>query len=657
MNSTYKIVTSFITVCFLLTGCRQHSRLDFALSVAGENRAELETVLQHYAADSLKRAAAEFLIEQMPYRYGLEGTELENLHSFYRAASTSGLNPKQVCDSMQGAGYSFSKSRMTPVRDIESIRADFLIAHIDKAFEIWRQQPWGRHISFDTFCRHILPYRVGNEKLKPWIEDMHARFDPLLDSIRATPDSADILKVTETLVDGLRKLKRNYGHGLPSGVSIGPDNTEWLAGDCREFTDIQTYIMRSVGLPGGCDKMPITGNYFLPHFWNYVIDGNGETYYCSMLFKTPELVKADKYPGPKGKVMREDFAVNEGILDRIESETSMNEIHPAFRYFTDSDVTPVYSGDSIKDIRIPIDKCGIKLKKGEPVYACLSSHLDWIPVDMAWKDGDAILLRDIDGDVVMRLGVYRDGELQMTSNPFFISKKTGEERFFDPSEEKEEICLLYKFDDIFREGFSKGMLGGVMEGSDYADFRKKDTLHFISESPKRLYTRVRSRSDRPYRYVRYYGPDGGKCYASEVTFIGHRPGETQNEVLSGEWIGTPNLHSENKYPFTNVVDGDPYTSFVYEKVSGGWVGLALHEPMIVDTIVYTPRNRRNFIEDGDDYELFYCDGDWKSLGRKRADSDSLLFQAPQGALLYLKNHSRGNQERIFEYWDGRQIFY
>lgn len=63
--------------------------------------------------------------------------------------------------------------------------------------------------------------------------------------------------MTEALVTELHKLRRNYGHGLPSGVTIGPDNVTWLAGDCREFADIQTYIMRSVGLPGASGSMSL----------------------------------------------------------------------------------------------------------------------------------------------------------------------------------------------------------------------------------------------------------------------------------------------------------------------------------------------------------------------------------------------------------------
>lgn len=641
----------------IMSGCVNQSRLDFALQEAGENRHEIQAVLDHYKNDSLKYAAAVYLIEEMPYRYGLDGDEIKKLHLFYHVASCSGLSPQGVTDSLRKEGVVFSRDRLKVVSDIRNISADFLIDHIDMAFEIWRKQPWGKQINFDTFCHHILPYRVGNERLKPWLCEMHERFNPLLDSICATPDSANIIKVTEALIANLQKIRRNYGHGLPSGVTIGPDNAIWFAGDCREFTDIQTYIMRAVGLPGGCDKMPMNGNYFLPHFWNYVIDEDGGTHYCSVLFRTPDTTPASDYPGPKGKVMREKFELNHEYASRLDNYSDLKSIHPEFRYFTDEDVTPLYSGNSIQTARISLKDCYEPPGSGEYVYACLSSHLEWVPVDVALRSGDNLEIQDVDGDVVMRLGVYRDGKLHFITYPFNICKKDGNIRFYNPQEEKENVCLLYKFDDIFREKFSIGMVGGVMEGSDCPDFKVRDTLHIIEKAPSRLYTRVKSKSGKPYRYVRYYGPDGGKCYASEVSFYGHEPGESRNRLLTGECIGTPNFHSENKYPYTNVVDGDPYTSFVYEKVTGGWVGLVLDSPMIVDSIVYTPRNRRNFIEAGDNYELFYCDREWQSLGCKCADSDSILFKTPRGALLYLKNHSRGNQERIFEYTDGKQIFW
>ena len=43
-----------------------------------------------------------------------------------------------------------------------------------------------------------------------------------------------------------------------------------------------------------------------------------------------------------------------------------------------------------------------------------------------------------------------------------------------------------------------------------------------------------------------------------------------------------------------------------------------------------------------------------STPKQTATSDSLSYNAPEGALLYLRNHSRGNDERIFEMVDGKQ---
>ena len=54
----------------LFSGCATKvDRLEYALEFAGENRRELEKVLEYYSDDSLKFRAACFLIENMPRWY------------------------------------------------------------------------------------------------------------------------------------------------------------------------------------------------------------------------------------------------------------------------------------------------------------------------------------------------------------------------------------------------------------------------------------------------------------------------------------------------------------------------------------------------------------------------------------------------------------
>lgn len=52
-------------VAFMLQGCSNilaNSKIESALVLSGSNRSQLEAVLGHYADDSLKLKAAEFLI-------------------------------------------------------------------------------------------------------------------------------------------------------------------------------------------------------------------------------------------------------------------------------------------------------------------------------------------------------------------------------------------------------------------------------------------------------------------------------------------------------------------------------------------------------------------------------------------------------------------
>lgn len=46
-----------------------------------------------------------------------------------------------------------------------TVDSAFLVNHIEWAFKVWREQPWGKHVDFDTFYEYILPYRIGDEPL------------------------------------------------------------------------------------------------------------------------------------------------------------------------------------------------------------------------------------------------------------------------------------------------------------------------------------------------------------------------------------------------------------------------------------------------------------------------------------------------------------
>lgn len=102
---------------------------------------------------------------------------------------------------------------------------------------------------------------------------------------------------------------------------------------------------------------------------------------------------------------------------------------------------------------------------------------------------------------------------------------------------------------------------------------------------------------------------------------------------------------------------EPETSFDSNAAYGSWVGLDFGKPEKIGWIVYTPRNRDNYVRPGDEYELFYFDTVWKSAGTVVATADSILYEGlPSNTVYILDNHTRGNQIRVFSYDDGEQFW-
>lgn len=69
-------------------------------------------------------------------------------------------------------------------------------------------------------------------------------------------------------------------------------------------------------------------------------------------------------------------------------------------------------------------------------------------------------------------------------------------------------------------------------------------------------------------------------------------------------------------------------------------------------------NDCNRVAKGHNYELFYFDYDWHSLGQQRAVCDSLSYtNVPQNALLLLRDYTKGKEERVFIYKNGKQFWW
>ena len=635
------------SVWFVAACTTEPSPLESALRASGTNRPELEKVLAHYQNDSLKLMAAEFLIENMPFHFSYSGKELEKYRHYFERLPHSWRGPTFVRDSLVEAEGAFCMDSLVTVPDVKVVKADYLICNIDLAFEVWRGQPWGKNVSFRNFLEYVLPYRVGTEEISDWREVLYERYNPLLDSIRATPDSANVLAVAQALMDSLSVAPVHFTSVFPKGPTVGPGLVEWRSGNCRELTDLVTYVFRAVGIPCGCDKMLMRGDKNVALYWNFVVDESDTTYFASIGHQSKKFERADTYWDPKGKVWRETYSLNRALMDDAGHDTL--SVPKAFREPLMRDVTAAYAGKINWSLRISADSLVFRPRRNETVYLCMSSRGAWVPVGFGHFEDDTVRIDDVQGAVVFRLAVCRKGGLLSLGLPFLLDKYTGGVRFFRGNGEKQKAVILQKF----KEDFQTHMLGGVFEAANDPAFRHPDTLHAITERPPRLVNRVSLLQAKFYRYVRYYGPETRNCNIAELAFYAN-PDDTS--ALRGTLISPPGAEAGNFVnQFKNVFDGDPYTSMNYREPSGGWVGLDFGRPTAIGQLVYVPRNRDNFIRKGDSYELFYAsERGWESLGRQIPESDSLVYEVPCGTLLYIRNHTRGVDDRIFEMVDRRQ---
>jgi hypothetical protein len=167
------------------------------------------------------------------------------------------------------------------------------------------------------------------------------------------------------------------------------------------------------------------------------------------------------------------------------------------------------------------------------------------------------------------------------------------------------------------------------------------------------------------------GYDSAKGNMAEIGFMGMDE-NGQDKLLKGKYIGISEMLERNlKILFDQDLDNYITINITDKKVEGlpdelvvipykkeVWVGIDLGKPLLVTHVCFCPRNDTNNIYKKYDYELFYWNNKWISLGKVCPKNNCLTYNnIPANALLLLHNHSGGNEERIFTFQNNNQIWW
>jgi hypothetical protein len=251
----------------------------------------------------------------------------------------------------------------------------------------------------------------------------------------------------------------------------------------------------------------------------------------------------------------------------------------------------------------------------------------------------------------------RSAQVVPFSSPFFISPHGIINRLDADKSQTTDIHVYRKY-FIAKHCYSVGvrMEGGRFEASNRADFRDAVLIYKIPHLTVQSGMVFTDTIDASFRYWRYYSAEERYNNVAELYFY-----QPDNEKpVYGKIIGTkgsfnnnPNLTKEAAY------DDDPLTFYDALQPSDSWVGMDFGKPVRIDHISYTPRGDGNDITPGDTHELLYwCDNQWVSLGRRVANDIVLVYKnVPVNTIYWIRNHSRGKDERIFTYENGKQVWW
>lgn len=656
MSINNEIKTSFyiIAITILLCSCYHHdARIEKALRLAKSNRPELEKVLEHYQNDSLKLEAAKFLIRNMPGHYSLA----DSLINRYSDIVDSTLNVMknhsvdEIKDSLEVITDKFCTIvNNKTVPDVEVITADYLIKNIDAAFAQWQKGQWATHLNFEQFCEYLLPYKTEElQYLDNWREYLKTSYSEGLENL----GYCDLYKnsALRAAIQVNTNLKNNLHPVIVPSRMIPifrmSTRVKLPFGLCDDYTEIATAAFISNGIPVSFDFTPQWPFRSMGHTWNALLNNNGKNISFGGVDTNPgDPHKLDEH---MAKVFRKTYAANTELEILQETE---EYIPAAFSSPFIKDVTSEYM--DCTDVELETEG-----KNGRHAYLSVFNNSSWTPIDFARIKNGNMHFKNMGKNIVYLPVYYEEKEKQLAiADPFLLTYK-GEIKKLTPDTLKRQTLVLHRKYPVFphvMEGAER-VYKGEFQAADNPDFRNAKVVHKIKQWGTIGMEAQIPDSCGKYRYWRYYQHEEYcNCNIAEIYFVDRE----KHTFIEGKIIGTEGAWNNNEnYNKTKVFDHSLLTSFDAPTSNGSWVGMDFEKPVDIEKILFTARGDGNTIDIGDTYELFYWgNGQWNSLGKQKASTVWLEYKnMPVGALYWLRDLTKGEEERIFTYENGKQVWW
>ena len=636
-----------IFIAILLVSCNTTKNdLAVALELAGSNRAELESVLDHYKGDPEKLAAAQFLIENMPAHISYRDSTIDKYYEIAHNLLKTDMPYREIRDSLINVRKNiYPGLERNPISDIKIMKADYLIYSIDRAFKVWKESEWAAHIDFDEFCETLLPYKVVEyQPFDYWRDTLSEAFSQNLKTQLYDDEETNTTYRTVDIVRNeiLSKVKSNGSYvesGYPLLTATAMKNIAY--GRCADYVNLAVATYRSVGIPTYIDATPYYGRFRAGHTWDVVVFGNGgdmASEWCLGTEHGKRFFPAQRFP----KVYRTTYAINR---DRVKYRNESALKYP-FDY-CQKDITSQYTKTSdieittYQDINLAEKFCYISIFNGH--------NVEWSFVDYGeMKDGKACF-KNI-GRNILYIAQGFDGKRVVNISDPFILHQNGEIEYlkFSANGATRSLDIRRKyFENRNVREMRERIHGGKIQGADNPDFRNAEDIFEIDDvyvlDPQPV------TCSKAYKYYRYLSPDGSYGSIAELKFY---------DADTVEIVGAPIANkAADSTAIKKAFDDNYLSNFETENPDGNWVGIKASKPQKISFVRIVPRSDDNDICPGDTYELLYYNGNqWISMGKQTPKTNVLHYDnVPSNTLYWVKDHTRGWDERPFLLREGDKV--
>jgi len=530
-------------------------------------------------------------------------------------------------------------AKATYYPDVRNLNANFLIASIDHAFLLRDSLSWCRQLDKELFFEYILPYRIRNESPHDWQKHLFEKMRMMRDTATYSNSKELIAIINDYIGKYIRTSRTMWNYPF----DFTAEQIEGIGmGACPHRVLYATLALRANGFAVAIDYTPTWANLHTGHEWCVLMDAephhpfDGASPNAGMTFQDRKVAK----------VFRNSF-------QKVISEFPKHKDIPS-NMLNKLDVTDEYVNTTDIVVELPKD---IKDKQ----YALIGTfnNRDWAPQYPGLIKSGKAEFKKMGRNIVYMTLLNNDGALQNVGDPFLVDS-LGNIHYFNADTENTCDMMLYrKYPMVQRiETFMSWMIGGCFVGSNRTDHKDSVLLFEIIRRPDYFETAIID-DPRSFRYLRYVATRPMQDHAAELEFYGLAENGIDTVQLKGTIIGYPKLSPESTTPYANAFDGNTVSYSYADGVEYAWLGMDFGKPQRIVKIRYCPRSDANFIEPGDEYELCYWkNGGWVSCGRQVATKHYLTYKnIPSGALYLLHNHTKGKEERIFTYENGKQVWW